>query len=573
MTMKLAPMRRWISPPVLSAAASLIVFAAALVLLSSRFLYLAALNGHSHLPNDPPFTTVGLVLAAVALALLRKDQPSIARRLIAIGLGTIVCLLGLIALLGYIVDAVWFPYRPPFYAAVVFFVIGSSLSLLDVRPPRGPQPAQLLALIALHICVLAVLGQLFNNPMLYLMATAADSGMSVPMALLGIVLSIGILSARPNWGFTAVVRGTGAGGLVARRLLLAPIGVFLAVFLIVWVFGRAGIISRGFGGWLFTTSYFTAFTLLIWWVASVIRRTKRERDLAEAATRGLNEDLERRVAERTTELSEANRHLALWNQENETFVYSVSHDLRSPLVNLQGFSKELETVSREVHALLADDRLPTDVRQRGQALIDGDMAESICFIQTAVLRLSAIIDALLRLSRAGRVQYRMQAVDLNATVHRVVGALHGTIHERGARVTTSDLPAAWGDATAVEQVFANLVGNALNYLDPKRPGEIEIGVTRQQAPETLCDGRECQVYHVRDNGLGIPDTHRFKLFRAFHRFHPDAAPGEGMGLAIVHRIVERHGGKLWLNSTPGAGTTFFVALPATAAAHHNGIPK
>src|SRR5205823_9181041 len=128
----------------------------------------------------------------------------------------------------------------------------------------------------------------------------------------------------------------------------------------------------------------------------------------------LNERLEIRVVERTAELADANRLLEHRNQENEMFVYSVSHDLRSPLVNLQGFSQELSNVARDVRTLCDDSRIPAELRARGHDLIDGHMAESIRFIQTAVLRLSGIIDALLRLSRAGRVQYQMQDVDLTA---------------------------------------------------------------------------------------------------------------------------------------------------------------
>ena len=464
-------------------------------------------------------------------------------------------------------------HRPSFYAALVLVLLGASLCLLDVRPRRGPQPAQLLALMALHIVLLAILGQVFNNPTLYVKATAGDGGMALPTSLLGAILAIGILTARPDAGFTAILRSAGGGGVVARRMLLVPIVLPFLLLLIIWGIHRANIVSQNFGSWLFSTAYFTAFTLIIWWVASVIRRTEVERDRAGDVIRGLNDELERRVAERTAELMEVNRHLDHRNKENETFVYSVSHDLRSPLVNLQGFSQELATVSRQVHDLLADDRLPAEIRQRGQTLIDVDMAESIHFIQTAVLRLGAIIDALLRLSRAGRVQYQMQKVDLNAAVGRIVEALHGTIHERKARVTARDLPAPWGDPTAVEQVFANLVGNALNYLDPRRPGEIEIGVTGNEGGRLLSGNGHWRIYHVRDNGMGIPEAHRAKVFQAFQRLHPEAAPGEGMGLAIVHRIVERHGGKIWLDSAPGAGTTFFVALPATAAAAlRNGTP-
>ena len=132
----------------------------------------------------------------------------------------------------------------------------------------------------------------------------------------------------------------------------------------------------------------------------------------------------------------------------------------SPLVNLEGFSKELALVGRDVKEILVASELPVAVRERGLNLLDNDMAESVRFIQTAVARLSNIIEALLRLSRAGRVVYQQEMMDAKKIVERVVDSMRSVIAERGAAVTVSDLPPIWGDPGAVEQVFANLIGNA-----------------------------------------------------------------------------------------------------------------
>ena len=118
----------------------------------------------------------------------------------------------------------------------------------------------------------------------------------------------------------------------------------------------------------------------------------------------------------------------------------------------------------------------------------------------------------------------------------------------------SALPPALGDDTAIGQIFANLIGNALKYLQPGRPGVVEIGGETQ-------DGMA--HYWVRDNGAGIPASARSRLFSVFQRFHPKLASGEGMGLAIVKRVVERHGGKVWAEGQEGIGTTFHLTLPAT----------
>ncbi len=248
------------------------------------------------------------------------------------------------------------------------------------------------------------------------------------------------------------------------------------------------------------------------------------------------------------------------NDENNMLIYSVSHDLRSPLVNLQGFSKELVAVSADIRGLITSDGVPAEIQKRGLGLIDSDMKESINFIQAGVARLSNIIDAMLRLARAGKVEYHWTEVDTGLIVKRIVDSMQAVSGERGAAFTVSDLPPVWGDATAVDQIFANLIGNALNYLDPKRPGLIEIG-WQADADSHADTHASMHTYYVRDNGLGMSELALGKLFQIFQRFHPDQAKGEGVGLSIVRRMVERHNGKIWAESSVGVGTTFFISLP------------
>lgn len=275
----------------------------------------------------------------------------------------------------------------------------------------------------------------------------------------------------------------------------------------------------------------------------------------------------REIESRAEELSRVNEHLRQQTQENEMFVYSVSHDLRSPLVNLQGFSRELGLGAKDLQDTLADERVPQDVRGKVTAVLEQDMGSSIKFIQTAVSRSSAIIDALLRLSRAGRVEYKSVEVDVALIVRRVVDAMRDTIDRKGAQMRVARLEPCLGDTTAVEQIFGNLIGNAVNYLDPSRPGKIEVGML--EAPAT--SGR--RTYFVRDNGLGIPSAYLGKVFVAFQRLHGEVAKGEGIGLALVRRVVERHGGAVRVESTVGVGTTFYVELPAVAEAVGQSVPS
>lgn len=291
---------------------------------------------------------------------------------------------------------------------------------------------------------------------------------------------------------------------------------------------------------------------------AVVHESSRRLIAADAATAQHREELDRRAAE----LARTNESLRQQTQENEMFVYSVSHDLRSPLVNLQGFSKELEHAGSDLKGILADDRVPADIRAKATEVMAVDMADSLRFIRTAVIRSSGIIDSLLRLSRARRVEYRPASVDVTTVVARVVDAMRGSITDRQADVVVGDLLPAWGDPTAIEQVFGNLVGNAVNYLDSSRPGRVEVGMV--DGGKVGVDG--LRTYFVKDNGLGIPAAYIAKVFVAFQRLHGDVAKGEGIGLALVRRVVERHAGRAWVESTEKVGTTFFVALPATAPA-------
>ena len=280
-----------------------------------------------------------------------------------------------------------------------------------------------------------------------------------------------------------------------------------------------------------------------------VTRDLTERRKSEEQIRALNAELQVRV----DELAQTNRTLAAQTAENEAFVYSVSHDIRGPLVNLQGFSQEMKLAGDELRAFLTSEDVPEEVRKHAKTILDSGIDTSVAYVQNAVLHLGRIVDGLLRLSRAGRVAYQWNIVPLVPIVKRVVESLRLTMEGARAQVEIDELPPAWGDASALEQLYANLIANAVHYLDSSRPGLIHVGA--------LPVGISEQTYFVSDNGLGIPDTSVAKVFRVFQRFHPDVHEGEGMGLAIVNRIVQRHNGRIWVESSEGKGTTFYVALP------------
>ena len=293
---------------------------------------------------------------------------------------------------------------------------------------------------------------------------------------------------------------------------------------------------------------------------TVLHQTEARLREADAEQETLKTELEARARE----LAAVNEELRQETQDNEMFIYSVSHDLRSPLVNLQGFSKELHVSCDELDGIVGQARLPEHEERRMTQILAGDVRESLHYLRAAVARAAAIIDALLRISRAGRLEYQWQRVSVGRAVARVVDTLQGTIDQRRANVTVRDLPPAWGDPAAVEQIFSNLIGNALTFLDPARCGRIEVGALEPEpVDESEPRAVRMRTYYVRDNGLGIPAAYLSKVFRAFQRLHVDVASGEGIGLAVVRRTVERHGGRVWVESSEGAGSTFFVVLPET----------
>jgi signal transduction histidine kinase len=287
-----------------------------------------------------------------------------------------------------------------------------------------------------------------------------------------------------------------------------------------------------------------------------------ERRRAEASLQRANDELEERVRARTSELAKTNEalerrtaELARKNEEVEAFVYIVSHDLRAPLVNLQGFSRELAQSCDDLAKALTPLSLPEDAARSVHALMQDGIGGALTYISASVSKFERLITALLKLSRTGQQTYHLEPLDMDGIVASTLATLRQSIDRSGARITVGALPPAFGDATAIGQVFSNLVDNAVKYLDPLRAGAVEIS--------GQCVGAQAH-FVVRDNGVGIPDSAQTRLFHVFQRFHPDMAPGDGIGLAAIKRIVERHRGKLWFEGEKTGGTAFHFTLPSTA---------
>jgi signal transduction histidine kinase len=239
-------------------------------------------------------------------------------------------------------------------------------------------------------------------------------------------------------------------------------------------------------------------------------------------------------------------------RDNDMFIYSVSHDLRSPLVNLQGFGAELTRSIATLRDLVASGTPSESQLAQVRHVIAEEMGESLHFIDLAVQRQSRIIDSLLSLSRVGRVEYRWQRVLIAPRVDDMIKEMKGQGGLSGVEFVLGDLPPAYGDPDALERVFDNLVRNAIKYLCPDRAGRIEIG------GELL--GNDEVRYFVRDNGIGIRAEHLERVFMPFSRFA--GGEGEGIGLSLVRRVVDRHRGRVWIESVFGEGSVVWVQLRA-----------
>lgn len=264
-------------------------------------------------------------------------------------------------------------------------------------------------------------------------------------------------------------------------------------------------------------------------------------------------DITQRKADQLT-LQQTAGDLAEKNKELEAIVYTVSHDLRSPLVNVQGFSRQLTKaceVFREAFAQAQDGRVEVEPLRKP---VETTIPQALRFITAGVNKMESLLAGLLHYSRLGRVALNPRPLDMNAMLAEIVAAMKFQLEEARAEVRIEPLPGCLGDSVQTNQVFANLLDNALKYRSPHRPLRVTVSGRVE---------RGLAVYSVRDNGVGIAPQHQAKVFEIFHRLNPSATAGEGLGLAIAQRVLERQRGRIWVESAEEAGSTFHVSLPAS----------
>jgi signal transduction histidine kinase len=271
-----------------------------------------------------------------------------------------------------------------------------------------------------------------------------------------------------------------------------------------------------------------------------------ERKQAENALNDARNRLEQRVRERTADLKSANIELS-------TFTYIVSHDLRSPLVNLKGFAAELRSsvdiIDGGIKPVLSHLEEP-QVRKLTQA-IQVDIPEALSYIDSAVGRMDHLTSAVLKLSRLGRRELNFEKLNMTELVQALLNSMAHQIKQAQVKATVGELPPLVADRLSMEQIMGNILSNAVLYLDPARPGEVAI-TGEVNGDET--------IFHIKDNGRGITDEDKHKIFEPFRRAGKQDVAGEGMGLAYVQTLVRRHGGRIWYESSLDQGTTFSFTI-------------
>lgn len=248
------------------------------------------------------------------------------------------------------------------------------------------------------------------------------------------------------------------------------------------------------------------------------------------------------------------------NRELEHYLYVTSHDLRAPLVNIQGFSQRLERQAAQIASALQTPKTAQHLNPEQktdealQKIVCEDIPKALNFIVLNVAKMDALLTSILQMSRLGRTKINVQRLDVRALVQATLESFAFQLEEAGARVhVQDDLPDCYGDSSLLNQAFSNLVANAIKYRDSARPLAIEISARAL---------RKTALYIVQDNGVGIPEEFHDKIWDVFYRVDGrSGAPGEGIGLSAVKTIVEKHHGSVAVRSRAGEGSSFILELP------------
>ncbi len=244
-----------------------------------------------------------------------------------------------------------------------------------------------------------------------------------------------------------------------------------------------------------------------------------------------------------------NAELDAKNREMEQMIYIASHDLRSPLITIEGFNGVLDASLDKILSILDREAFSAEILEKIMPFI-ANSNESREYISKSIVKMSALLDGLAQVTRLGRVAIHKEQLDMNRIMSDVVNEFEFQRKELKVEFEISDLPSCFGDTGQVNQLFFNLIENAFKYHSPDRPCIIKISGLKEGAHSVYC---------VEDNGVGIDPDYQKRIFEMFHQLDP-AVSGEGLGLHIVSKVVDRHNGRVWVESEVGKGSRFYVSL-------------
>lgn len=383
----------------------------------------------------------------------------------------------------------------------------ASLALFLAGLEGRSRAAEFTSLIPSAMSLLAISGYIYG-------AKAFHGQMPVYAAAAVLLLAAGTLSLRADEGFMSKVTSDSFGGVMARRLLPATLLIPIGLGWLQRAGEKAGLYQQAPGLAFFSIANIFAFVGVVWWGVNSLYRM----------------DTKRRQAERG--LEETAAKLRRSNADLEQFAYVASHDLKEPLRAISGAIQIFQSQFRDKVDQEADDIINHTVE--------------------GAARMQALIDDLLTYSRLTTSEGPLEPTDCEPVLQEALRNLEAAVKDSGAVVTSGKLPMVKADRTELLQVFQNLLSNALKYRSDRTP---KIHVDAEDR------GHEW-VFSVRDNGIGIAPQYVDRIFRIFQRLHTRKEyPGTGIGLAVCKKIVERHGGRIWVESELEEGSTFYFSLP------------
>ena len=398
-----------------------------------------------------------------------------------------------------------------------FLFISMSLLFFNTKIGKYFLPSQVLSLLVVMLALMGLTSHFYSR--WSLLQLFQSTAMSFPTAFLFFIISLGILLSHPYEGLMKNATKENSSGIMLRYLFPAAILLPVIIELLATIGAEIGLYEINLTPVARTLGMFFSVVVLLWFAISKYEQFETKQRKAEEEVKILNEELEKRVIERTKEL--------------ESFSYSVSHDLRAPIRAIDGFSRKLA--------------------EQYESVLDDEGKRLLNIVLKNTKNMGQLIDDLLTFSRLSRKKFELQEINMAELVNEVLKELNEFNEDRKLDISVRELPNVKGDRTLMRQVIVNLLSNSIKFTKSRDTAVIEVGGFAED---------NLNSYYVKDNGVGFDMKYVDKAFEVFQRLHSSKEfEGTGVGLAIVHKIIQRHGGEIWAGGEVDKGATFYFSLP------------